>query len=47
MLEAERQFRCVISYTDLAKLVIQVELDLDRRRPAQTPTQETAILATA
>jgi putative transposase len=47
MLEAERQFRRVIGYTDLAKLVIQVERDLDRRRPAQIPTQETAILATA
>ena len=47
MLEAERQFRRVIGYADLANLVIQLERDLDRRRPAQISTQESAILATA
>jgi len=32
MLEAERQFRKIIGYRDLATLVIAIERDHDRRR---------------
>ena len=32
MLEAERQFRKIIGYRDLANLVIAIERDHDRRR---------------
>ena len=49
MLEAERQFRKIIGYADLAKLAIAVERDLDgsaTQRP-DTTTEETATLATA
>jgi transposase-like protein len=45
MLEAERQFRRVIGYRDLAKLAIAIEHDLDRHHT--TPAKETAILTTA
>ena len=48
MLEAERQFRRVIGYRDLAKLAVAIERDLDpHRQPetAPTPTQEAATLA--
>jgi hypothetical protein len=34
MLEAERQFRKIIGYRDLATLVIAIERDHDRRRHA-------------
>src|SRR5919106_2109203 len=50
MLEAERQFRRIIGYRDLAKLALAVERDLDRHRQPnvpQTPTEEAATLATA
>jgi putative transposase len=50
MLEAERQFRRIIGYRDLAKLSVAIERDLDRHRQpiaAQTPTEEAAMLATA
>jgi putative transposase len=52
MLEAERQFRRVIGYRDLAKLALAVERDRHRHRhrqptAAQTPTEEAATLATA
>jgi transposase-like protein len=50
MLEAERQFRRVIGYRDLAKLAVAVERDLDRHRQptvTHTPTEEAATLATA
>jgi len=50
MLEAERQFRRIIGYRDLAKLSIAIERDLDQHRQptvAQTPTKEAATLATA
>jgi len=51
MLEAERQFRRIIGYRDLAKLAVAIERDLDRHRtpdtPAHTPTEEAATLATA
>jgi transposase-like protein len=50
MLEAERQFRRIVGYRDLAKLSVAIERDLDRHRQpnfAQTPTEEAATLATA
>jgi len=50
MLEAERQFRRIIGYRDLATLVIAIERDHDRRRhsdPARTPTKEAAIVLSA
>ena len=37
MLEAERQFRKIIGYRDLATLVVAVERELDRCRTPQTP----------
>ena len=39
MLEAERQFRKIIGYGDLAKLAIAVERDVAAKRAADTPTQ--------
>ena len=50
MLEAERQFRKIIGYRDLATLVVAIERDHDRRRhsdAARIPTKETAIVLTA
>ncbi|MGZ8716924.1 MAG: IS256 family transposase, partial [Gaiellaceae bacterium] len=50
MLEAERQFRKIIGYRDLATLVIAIERDHDHRRhsdAARTPIKEAAILVTA
>jgi putative transposase len=50
MLEAERQFRRIIGYRDLAKLAVAIERDPDHHRPQtvpQTPTEEAATLATA
>ncbi len=50
MLEAERQFRRIIGYRDLAKLAVAIERDLDRHgQPdvAHTPTEEAVIVATA
>ncbi len=46
MLEAERQFRRVIGYRDLAKLALAIERDL-ARTTVPTPTEEATILATA
>ena len=47
MLEAERQFRRIIGYRDLARLAVAIEHDLSRQsQPAQTPTEEAAIAAT-
>jgi transposase-like protein len=49
MLEAERQFRKIIGYRDLATLVIAIERDHNRRRHAEAariPTKEAAIVAT-
>jgi putative transposase len=37
MLEAQRQFRKIIGYTDLAKLALTVERDVAARRAADTP----------
>jgi putative transposase len=50
MLEAERQFRKIIGYRDLATLVVAIEHDHDRRRHAdatRTPTKEATILVNA
>jgi len=49
MLEAERQFRKIIGYRDLATLVVAIERDHDRRHAdtARTPTKEASILVTA
>ncbi|CAN5346179.1 IS256-like element ISRba9 family transposase [soil metagenome] len=50
MLEAERQFRRVIGYRDLAGLAVAIERDLDRRRhadAAHTSIKEAAIVLSA
>src|SRR5204862_4730265 len=50
MLEAERQFRKIIGYRDLATLVIAIERDNDRRRHSDatpTPSKEAAIVLSA
>jgi putative transposase len=49
MLEAERQFRKIIGYRDLATLVVAIERDHDRRHAnaARTPNKEAAIAVTA
>jgi len=50
MLEAERQFRKIIGYRDLATLVVAIERNNDRRAhpdTARTPTKETSMLVTA
>ncbi len=46
MLEAERQFRRIIGYRDLAKLSIAIENELGRTT-VLSPTEEVAILVTA
>jgi len=46
MLEAERQFRRIIGYRDLAKLALAIEHDL-ARTTTPSPTEEAAILVTA
>ena len=48
MLEAEKQFRKIIGYRDLATLVVAIEHDNDTRRytnAAHTPTKEAATVA--
>ena len=47
MLEAERQFRKIIGYRDLAMLLVAIERDLDRRRAPHTTSKEAAIVLTA
>jgi transposase-like protein len=51
MLEAERQFRRIIGYRDIATLVVATERDHDSRRHSldavRTPTKEAAIVLTA
>jgi transposase-like protein len=48
MLEAERQFRRIIGYSDLAKLAVAIERDLDHHRdPTPTATKEAAIVLSA
>jgi putative transposase len=47
MLEAERQFRKIIGYRDLATLIVTIECDRDRRRDAgavHAPTEEVAVV---
>ncbi|MDP9284016.1 MAG: IS256 family transposase [Actinomycetota bacterium] len=44
MLEAERQFRRIIGYRDLATLVVAIERDADRRRTTHTTTNEEAAI---
>ena len=46
MLEAERQFRRIIGYRDLAKLAVAIEHDL-ARTTVPSATEEAAILVTA
>jgi putative transposase len=46
MLEAEGQFRRIIGYADLAKLVAAIERDVDQPT-IPTPTEEAATLVTA
>ncbi len=49
MLQAEQQFRRIIGYRDLAKLVIAIErrhLTLERQNPPQPADTATAELAT-
>jgi putative transposase len=40
MLEAERQFRRIIGYRNLATLVVAIDRDADRRRTTHTTTKE-------
>ena len=42
MLEAERQFRRVIGYRDLAKLAVAVERDITAARPTVTASSTVA-----
>ena len=46
MLEAEKQFRKVIGYTDLPRLAIAIERRLHLHQPNPTTTQEAAIAVT-
>jgi putative transposase len=46
MLEAERQFRRIIGYADLAKLVTAIERE-NHNPTVPTPTEEAATLVTA
>jgi len=46
MLEAERQFRKIIGYHELAKLALAIESDL-ARTTVPSPTEEAAILLSA
>jgi transposase-like protein len=47
MLEAERQFRRIIGYRDLATLVIAIERNADHRRATHTTTNEEAAIVAA
>jgi hypothetical protein len=51
MLEAERQFRKIIGYRDLATLVVAIDRENDSRRhsvdAARTSTKEAAIVLSA
>ena len=47
MLEAERQFRTIIGYSDLAKLAVAIERDLTTQPVVHTPTEEAATLTPA
>ena len=45
MLEAERQFRRIIGYHDLATLVIAIERDADQRATHTATTEATIVAA--
>ena len=49
MLEAQRQFRKIIGYTDLAKLAVAVERDVAAKRAADnlTPRSNTTVATAA
>ena len=47
MLEAERQFRRIIGYRDLARLAVAIERNLDRTTAPSPTVEEAATLATA
>jgi transposase-like protein len=47
MLEAERQFRKIIGYRDLATLVVAIDSERERTTEASTSTKEAAIVVTA
>jgi putative transposase len=47
MLEAERQFRRIIGYADLAKLVTAIERELVHTVTPTTPSEEAVTLVTA
>jgi hypothetical protein len=40
MLEAERQFRRIIGYRDLAKLAVAIERDVAHTTPVASPAEE-------
>ena len=44
MLEAERQFRRIIGYRDLAKLAVAVEREVTLPQPNAVTTEEAAIV---
>ena len=46
MLEAEKQFRKVIGYTDLPRLAVAIERRLHLHQPQTAPNQEAAIVVT-
>jgi hypothetical protein len=46
MLEAEKQFRKVIGYTQLPQLAVAIERRLHHNQPNPAPTQEAAIAVT-
>jgi hypothetical protein len=47
MLEAERQFRRIIGYRDLAKLAVAVEREVTLPQPTHVTTEEAAIVTTS
>jgi len=47
MLEAERQFRRIIGYHDLAKLVVAIDNERESSLDEPTPTEEAAIVLNA
>jgi len=47
MLEAEKQFRKVIGHSDLAKLAVAIERDLNRTTPTETEIAPTDIMSLA
>jgi hypothetical protein len=47
MLEAERQFRRIIGYRDLAKLALAVEREITPAAPNTITTEQAAIVTTS